>query len=46
MKFEVMTLFPDMVSTVLSESVIGRAEKADIIKISCHNIREYSANKH
>ena len=46
MKFEVMTLFPDMVSTVLSESVIGRAEKADIIKISCHNIRDYSANKH
>lgn len=46
MKFEIMTLFPDMVSTVLSESIIGRAEKADIIKISCHNIRDYSKNKH
>ena len=46
MKFEVMTLFPDMVSTVLSESIIGRAEKADIIKISCHNIRDYTDDKH
>ncbi len=46
MKFEVMTLFPEMVSTVLSESIIGRAEKADIIKVSCHNIRDYSKNKH
>ena len=41
-----MTLFPDMVRSVLSESIIGRAEKADIIKIGCHNIRDYSKDKH
>ena len=46
MRFEIMTLFPDMVRTVLSESIIGRAEKADIIKIGCHNIRDYSKDKH
>ncbi len=46
MKFEIMTLFPDMVRAVLSESIIGRAEKADIIKINCRNIRDYSKNKH
>ena len=46
MRFEIMTLFPEMVKTVLSESIIGRANKADIIKIGCHNIRDYSKDKH
>ena len=41
-----MTLFPDMVRTVLAESIIGRAERADIIKVNCHNIRDYSKDKH
>ncbi len=35
-----------MVRAVLSESIIGRAERADIIKIGCHNIRDYSKDKH
>lgn len=46
MKFKIMTLFPDMVSTVLSESIIGRAERAELISVSCHNIRDYSKDKH
>ena len=35
-----------MVRAVLSESIIGRAEKADIINITCHNIRDYTKDKH
>jgi len=46
MKFDVMTLFPEMVSSVLSESIIGRAEKAGVISVECHNIRDYSKDKH
>ena len=46
MKFDVMTLFPDMVSAVLSESIIGRAQKAGIVDIKCHNIRDFSTDKH
>ena len=46
MKFDVMTLFPDMVNTVLGESIIGRARKAGVISLSTHNIREYSTDKH
>ena len=41
-----MTLFPDMVKGVLSESIIGRAEKAGIIEVRAHNIRDYSTDKH
>ena len=46
MKFDVMTLFPEMVSTVLQESIIGRAQEAGIISVECHNIRDFSLDKH
>lgn len=46
MKFDVLTLFPDMVSSVLDESIIGRAQKAGIIEVDCHNIRDYTLDKH
>lgn len=41
-----MTLFPNMVEAVLNESVIGRAQKNDLIKIEAHNIRDYTLDKH
>ena len=46
MKFDILTLFPDMVSTVLGESIIGRAQKAGIIEVETHQIRDYSADRH
>ncbi len=46
MKFDIMTLFPDLVSTVLGESIIGRAQKAGILEVACHQIRDYTENKH
>lgn len=46
MKFDIMTLFPDMVRTVLSESILGRAQEAGVISVACHNIRDFSTNKH
>jgi tRNA (guanine37-N1)-methyltransferase len=41
-----MTLFPDLVRYVLSESVIGRAQKSGAITVQAHNIRDYSKDKH
>ena len=46
MRFDIMTLFPDMVDGVLKESIIGRARAAGIITVRTHNIRDYSENKH
>lgn len=46
MRFDIMTLFPDLVSTVLGESIIGRAVKAGYLEINVHNIRDYSEDKH
>lgn len=46
MRIDVATLFPDMCETVLSESIIGRARKRELVSINCHNIRDYTLDKH
>lgn len=46
MRFDIMTLFPELIETVLSESIIGRARKAGILDIHSYNIRDYSKDKH
>ena len=46
MRFDIMTLFPELCERVLSESVIGRAQKNGFIGVKCHNIRDYSEDKH
>ncbi|MBR6514512.1 MAG: tRNA (guanosine(37)-N1)-methyltransferase TrmD [Clostridia bacterium] len=46
MRFDIMTLFPDLVDNVLSESIIGRARQAGLIEVCAHNIRDYSKDKH
>ncbi len=42
MKFDIMTLFPDLVTGILSESIIGRAQAAEKIEVRAHNIRDFS----
>lgn len=46
MRFDIMTLFPEMVDRILSESIIGRAQKAGIVEVHTHNIRDFSADRH
>ncbi len=46
MRFDIMTLFPDLVDTILGTSVIGRAQKSGAIEVFTHNIRAYSEDKH
>lgn len=46
MIFDIMTLFPELVQTVLGESILGRAQKSGAIEINCHNIRDFSTDKH
>ena len=46
MRFDIMTLFPDMVNNILGESIIGRAQKSGAVEINLYNIRDYSEDKH
>ena len=46
MKIQILTLFPDMFSAILSESIIGRAIERALIEIELINIRDFSSDKH
>ena len=46
MRFDIMTLFPQLVETVLGESIIGRAQSSGSISVNTYNIRDYSEDKH
>lgn len=46
MRFDIMTLFPDLVNTVLGESILGRAQKNGAIEVHTFNIRDYTEDKH
>lgn len=45
MKFDVLTLFPDMFKS-LDESIIGKAKEKKLIEINLINIRDFSKDKH
>jgi|TARA_B110000240_G_C13418836_1_gene418510 tRNA (guanine37-N1)-methyltransferase len=46
MKFEIITLFPDMFSAIKDEGVISRAIKKSIISVREWQLRDFSANKY
>lgn len=45
MRIDILTLFPDTLGDVLSESILGRAQERGYISIEAHQIRDYTANK-
>ncbi len=46
MRIDIATLFPEMCEAVLGESIIGRARKSGAINVACHQIRDYTLDKH
>jgi tRNA (guanine37-N1)-methyltransferase len=46
MRFDVLTLFPELFNVVLKESIIGRAQENGLVEVNAINIRDYTGNKH
>lgn len=46
MRFDILTIFPNIFDSYLNESIIKRALKNKLIKIQIHDIRKYSKDKH
>ena len=46
MKIDLLTLFPAMANGVLAESILGRAQRAGLVEIRVHQIRDYAKDKH
>lgn len=45
-RFDVLTLFPDMFRAVLGDSIINRAAEKGLIELNFTDIRDYTKNKH
>ncbi len=45
MKIDIITLFPDAINAMLGESILGRAQEKGLIRITAHQIRDYTTNK-
>ena len=46
MRIDIATLFPEMCEAVLGESILGRARKNNLVTVCCHNIRDYTLDRH
>ncbi|MBE5768674.1 MAG: tRNA (guanosine(37)-N1)-methyltransferase TrmD [Clostridiales bacterium] len=46
MKITILTIFPEMFTSVLNSSILGRAREQGLIEVSCVDIRPFSDRKH
>lgn len=46
MRIDILTLFPQMCDSVMSESIIGRARRSGKVEINSIDIRDYTLDKH
>lgn len=45
MKFNVVTIFPEMITEYANQSILGRGQKAGAIKINAINLRDFTEDK-
>ena len=46
MRIDILTLFPQIAVAPLAESMIGKAQQRGLVTIACHNLRDWSRDKH
>ncbi len=46
MRIDILTVVPELLVSPLNESILKRAQKAGLVEIVVHNIRDYTDDKH
>ncbi len=46
MRFDIVTIFPDIFNSYFNESIIKKAQEKGLLQIHYHNIRDYTKDKH
>ncbi len=46
MRFDIITIFPEIFDSYFHESIIKRAQKQGAVEICVHNLRDYADDKH
>ena len=45
-KFDIITIFPNIFTSYFGESILARARKKKLIKINAHDLRKWASDKH
>jgi tRNA (guanine37-N1)-methyltransferase len=45
-QFDVITIFPEVVEPYVHASILGRAQKAKLIEVHAHQLRDWTSDKH
>lgn len=46
MQFDIITIFPEIINSFFSHSLIAKAQEKGVIKLKAHNLREFALDKH
>ncbi len=46
MRFDIITVLPDLLQSPFAHSILQRAQNKNIVQIRVHNLREYATGKH
>jgi tRNA (guanine37-N1)-methyltransferase len=46
MRFDVITLFPEIIESYCRASIVGRAQRDKIVSVHAHNLRAYGEGRH
>ncbi|MCG2690283.1 tRNA (guanosine(37)-N1)-methyltransferase TrmD [Candidatus Parcubacteria bacterium] len=46
MRIDIITIFPELITPFLEESLLSKAIKKKILKIKAHNLRDFTKDKH
>lgn len=46
MKFDIITIFPQILDSYLNESILKRAKEKKLISVKIHNLRDFTTDKH
>jgi len=46
MRFHIITLFPEVIEPYMQTSIIGRAQKREVVTVAYYNPRDYTNDKH
>ena len=46
MRFDIITIFPNLFESFKNEALIARAQKKNIISINIHNLRDWTMDNH
>jgi len=44
--FDIVTIFPEVISAYTNSSIIKRAQEKELVKINIHNLRNWATDKH